>query len=111
MALELFKPFVIRRLIDRDHDKTVKSAKKVIERRTPEVWEILENVIDGHPIMLNRAPTLHRLSIQAFQPILVEGKAISFIRWFVLHSMRILTVTRWQFTCRFHMKLSLKCGY
>lgn len=76
MALELFKPFVIRRLIDRDLVKTVKSAKKLIERRTPEVWEVLENVIDGHPIMLNRAPTLHRLSIQAFQPIIVEGKAI-----------------------------------
>jgi DNA-directed RNA polymerase subunit beta' len=76
MALELFKPFVIRRLIDRDLVKTVKSAKKLIERRTPEVWEVLENVIDGHPIMLNRAPTLHRLSIQAFQPILVEGKAL-----------------------------------
>jgi DNA-directed RNA polymerase subunit beta' len=76
MALELFKPFVIRRLIDRDLVKTVKSAKKLIERRTPEVWEVLENVMDGHPVMLNRAPTLHRLSIQAFQPILVEGKAI-----------------------------------
>ncbi|RPI19355.1 MAG: DNA-directed RNA polymerase subunit beta' [Ignavibacteriae bacterium] len=76
MALELFKPFVIRRLIDRDLVKTVKSAKKLIEKRTPEVWEVLENVIDGHPIMLNRAPTLHRLSIQAFQPVLVEGKAL-----------------------------------
>ncbi len=76
MALELFKPFVIRRLIDRDLVKTVKSAKKLIERRTPEVWEVLENVIDSHPVMLNRAPTLHRLSIQAFQPVLVEGKAI-----------------------------------
>lgn len=76
MALELFKPFVIRRLIDRDLVKTVKSAKKLIERRTPEVWEVLENVIDGHAVMLNRAPTLHRLSIQAFQPVLVEGKAI-----------------------------------
>lgn len=76
MALELFKPFVIRRLIDRDLVKTVKSAKKLIERRTPEVWEVLENVIDGHPVLLNRAPTLHRLSIQAFQPVLVEGKAI-----------------------------------
>lgn len=76
MALELFKPFVIRRLIDRDLVKTVKSAKKLIERRTPEVWEVLENVMDGHPVMLNRAPTLHRLSIQAFQPQIVEGKAI-----------------------------------
>ncbi|MCI0472155.1 MAG: DNA-directed RNA polymerase subunit beta', partial [Ignavibacteria bacterium] len=77
MALELFKPFVIRRLIDRDLVKTVKSAKKLIDRRTPEVWDILENVIDGHPVLLNRAPTLHRLSIQAFQPILIEGKAIT----------------------------------
>jgi DNA-directed RNA polymerase subunit beta' len=77
MALELFKPFVIRRLIDRDYVKTVKSAKKMIDKRTPEVWDILENVIDGHPIMLNRAPTLHRISIQAFQPVLIEGKAIT----------------------------------
>jgi DNA-directed RNA polymerase subunit beta' len=77
MALELFKPFVIRRLIDRDLVKTVKSAKKLIDRRTPEVWDILENVIDGHPVLLNRAPTLHRLSIQAFQPVLIEGKAIT----------------------------------
>jgi DNA-directed RNA polymerase subunit beta' len=77
MALELFKPFVIRRLIDRDYVKTVKSAKKMIDKRTPEVWDILENVIDGHPVLLNRAPTLHRLSIQAFQPVLIEGKAIT----------------------------------
>jgi DNA-directed RNA polymerase subunit beta' len=77
MALELFKPFVIRRLIDRDYVKTVKSAKKLIDKRTPEVWDILESVIDGHPVMLNRAPTLHRLSIQAFQPVLIEGKAIT----------------------------------
>ena len=77
IALELFKPFVIRRLIDRDYVKTVKSAKKLIDRRTPEVWDILENVIDGHPVLLNRAPTLHRLSIQAFQPVLIEGKAIT----------------------------------
>jgi len=77
MALELFKPFVIRRLIDRDYVKTVKSAKKLIDKRTPEVWDILESVIDGHPVLLNRAPTLHRLSIQAFQPVLIEGKAIT----------------------------------
>jgi len=77
MALELFKPFVIRRLIDRDNVKTVKSAKKLIDKRTPDVWDILENVIDGHPVLLNRAPTLHRLSIQAFQPVLIEGKAIT----------------------------------
>jgi DNA-directed RNA polymerase subunit beta' len=77
MALELFKPFVIRRLIDRDYVKTVKSAKKLIDKRTPEVWDILESVIDGHPVLLNRAPTLHRMSIQAFQPVLIEGKAIT----------------------------------
>lgn len=77
MALELFKPFVIRRLIERDYVKTVKGAKKLVDKRNPQVWDILENVIDGHPVLLNRAPTLHRLSIQAFQPVLIEGKAIT----------------------------------
>jgi DNA-directed RNA polymerase subunit beta' len=76
MALELFKPFVIRKLVERGLVKTVKSAKKLVDRRGPEVWDILEEIIDGHPILLNRAPTLHRLGIQAFQPILIEGKAI-----------------------------------
>ncbi len=76
MAVELFKPFIIRKLIERGHTKTVKSAKKVVERKTTEVWDILESIIDGHPVLLNRAPTLHRLGIQAFQPRLVEGKAI-----------------------------------
>jgi DNA-directed RNA polymerase subunit beta' len=76
MAVELFKPFIIRKLIERGIVKTVKSAKKVVEKKGPEVWEILEHIIDGHPVLLNRAPTLHRLGIQAFQPVLVEGKAI-----------------------------------
>ncbi len=76
MALELFKPFVIRKLVERGLVKTVKSAKKQVERRGAEVWDILEEIIVDHPIMLNRAPTLHRLGIQAFQPVLVEGKAI-----------------------------------
>ncbi len=76
MAAELYKPFVIRRLIERGIVKTVKSAKKIIDRREPVVWDILENVLKGHPILLNRAPTLHRLGIQAFQPKLIEGKAI-----------------------------------
>ncbi len=76
MASELFKPFVIRKLIERGIVKTVKSAKKLVDRKDPVIWEILENILKGHPIMLNRAPTLHRLSIQAFQPVLVEGKAI-----------------------------------
>ncbi|MCL3781554.1 DNA-directed RNA polymerase subunit beta' [Prolixibacteraceae bacterium JC049] len=76
MAAELYKPFIIRKLIERGIVKTVKSAKKIVDRRDPVVWDILENVLKGHPVMLNRAPTLHRLSIQAFQPVLVEGKAI-----------------------------------
>ena len=76
MAVELYKPFIIRRLIERGYVKTVKSAKKVVERRDQVVWEVLENVIDGHPVMLNRAPTLHRLGIQAYQPVLIEEKAI-----------------------------------
>jgi len=76
MAAELYKPFVIRKLIERGIVKTVKSAKKIVDRKDPVVWDILENVMKGHPVLLNRAPTLHRLSIQSFQPVLVEGKAI-----------------------------------
>ncbi len=76
MAAELFKPFVIRKLIERGIVKTVKSAKKIVDRKDPVIWDILENVLKGHPVMLNRAPTLHRLGIQAFQPKLIEGKAI-----------------------------------
>ncbi|RYZ32290.1 MAG: DNA-directed RNA polymerase subunit beta', partial [Sphingobacteriales bacterium] len=76
MAAELFKPFIIRKLIERGIVKTVKSAKKLVEKKESVVWDILENVLKGHPILLNRAPTLHRLSIQAFQPRLIEGKAI-----------------------------------
>ncbi|MFN8406219.1 MAG: DNA-directed RNA polymerase subunit beta' [Sphingobacteriaceae bacterium] len=76
MAAELFKPFIIRKMIERGVVKTVKSAKKIVDRKDPIVWDILENVLKGHPVLLNRAPTLHRLGIQAFQPKLVEGKAI-----------------------------------
>jgi len=76
MAAELFKPFIIRKLIERGIVKTVKSAKKIVDRKSPVVWDILENVLKGHPVLLNRAPTLHRLGIQAFQPKLIEGKAI-----------------------------------
>ena len=76
MAAELYKPFVIRKMIERGIVKTVKSAKKIVDRKDPVVWDILENILKGHPILLNRAPTLHRLGIQAFQPKLVEGKAI-----------------------------------
>ncbi|WP_418418951.1 DNA-directed RNA polymerase subunit beta' [Alistipes ihumii] len=76
MASELYKPFVIRKLIERGIVKTVKSAKKIIDRKDPVIWDILENVIKGHPVLMNRAPTLHRLGIQAFQPKLIEGKAL-----------------------------------
>jgi DNA-directed RNA polymerase subunit beta' len=76
MALELFKPFIIKKLEDKGYVQTVKSAKKLVERERPEVWDILEEIIKDHPVLLNRAPTLHRLGIQAFQPVLVEGKAI-----------------------------------
>lgn len=76
MAVELFKPFIIRKLLDRGYYKTVKSARKAVDRKEAIVWDILEKLIVGHPVMLNRAPTLHRLGIQAFQPILIDGKAI-----------------------------------
>ena len=76
MAAELYKPFIIRKLIERGIVKTVKSAKRIVDRREPVIWDILENVMNGHPVLLNRAPTLHRLGIQAFQPKMIEGKAI-----------------------------------
>ena len=76
MAAELYKPFIIRKMIERGIVKTVKSAKKIIDKKEPVVWDILENILKGHPVLLNRAPTLHRLGIQAFQPKLIEGKAI-----------------------------------
>src|SRR5512138_974128 len=76
MALELFKPFVMKRLVDLNHSQNIKSAKRMVERARPQVWDVLEEVIKEHPVFLNRAPTLHRLGIQAFEPVLVEGKAI-----------------------------------
>jgi DNA-directed RNA polymerase subunit beta' len=76
MALELFKPFVMKRLVDLELSQNIKSAKRMVERRRPQVWDVLEEVIKEHPVMLNRAPTLHRLGIQAFEPVLIEGKAI-----------------------------------
>ncbi len=76
MALELFKPFVMKRLVDMELAQNIKSAKRMVERRRPQVWDVLEGVIQEHPVLLNRAPTLHRLGIQAFEPVLVEGKAI-----------------------------------
>ena len=76
MAIELFKPFVMKELVSNGTAHNIKNAKKMVERLQPEVWDVLEDVIKEHPVMLNRAPTLHRLGIQAFEPILVEGKAI-----------------------------------
>ena len=76
MALELFKPFVMKRLVDQDVAQNIKAAKRMVERQRPQVWDVLKEVIQEHPVLLNRAPTLHRLGIQAFEPVLVEGKAI-----------------------------------
>ncbi len=76
MALELFKPFIYNKLEERGYVNTIKSAKKMVEKERPEVWDILDEVISEHPVLLNRAPTLHRLGIQAFEPVLIEGKAI-----------------------------------
>ena len=76
MALELFKPFVMRQLVEKGFAHNIKSAKRIVERVRPEVWDVLEEVIKDHPVLLNRAPTLHRLGIQAFMPVLVEGSAI-----------------------------------
>ena len=76
MALELFEPFIVKKLKDRGYVYTIRSAKKMIQREAPEVWDVLEEIIQGHPVLLNRAPTLHRLGIQAFEPVLIEGKAI-----------------------------------
>src|SRR3712207_7084316 len=76
MALELFKPFIMARLVERKAVQNIKAAKKMVDSMIPEVWDVLEEVIHEHPVLLNRAPTLHRLGIQAFEPVLVEGKAI-----------------------------------
>jgi DNA-directed RNA polymerase subunit beta' len=99
MAAELYKPFIIRKMIERGIVKTVKSAKKLVDKKDAIVWDILENVLTNHPVLLNRAPTLHRLGIQAFQPKLIEGKLFSCIHWCVRPSTLTLTVTRWRFIC------------
>ena len=104
IALELFQPFIIRRLKDSGHADTIKSAKRMLERKDEDVWDILDEVIQNHPVLLNRAPTLHRMGIQAFEPILVEGNRSASIRWFVVVSMPTSTETRWRFTCRSRSK-------
>ena len=100
MALELFKPFIMSRLVNRKMVQNIKAAKKMVESMVPEVWDILEEVITEHPVMLNRAPTLHRLGIQAFEPLLVEGKAIQIHPLVCAASTPTSTVTRWPCTCR-----------
>ena len=100
MALELFKPFVMKRLVDTELAQNIKSAKRMAERRRPQVWDVLEDVIKEHPVLLNRAPTLHRLGIQAFEPVLVEGKAINLHPLVCTASTPTSTVTRWRSICR-----------
>ncbi len=95
MAIELFKPFVMKELVANGSAHNIKSAKKMVERLQTEVWDVLEDVIKEHPVMLNRAPTLHRLGIQAFEPIFVEGKQLSYIHWYVQRLMPTSMVTRW----------------
>ena len=101
MAIELFKPFVMKKLVNDGTAHNIKSAKRMVERLRPEIWDVLEDVIKEHPVFLNRAPTLHRLGIQAFEPVLVEGRALSFIRSYVQRSTPTSTVTRWLFTFLF----------
>ena len=108
MALELFKPHVINGLVKRDIAHNIKAAKRLIDNRDPLVWDVVEDVIKEHPVLLNRAPTLHRLGIQAFEPILVGGKQFVYIHLFVQLSMRTLMETRWLFTFHFLKKLKLK---
>ena len=112
MAIELFKPFVMKELVANGTSHNIKNAKKMVEKLQPEVWDVLEDVIKEHPVMLNRAPTLHRLGIQAFEPILVEGKLLSFIRLFVPRSTLTSMVTRWLsiFHCpRKHRQSAVSC--
>ncbi len=104
MALELFKPFIFHKLEVMGLATTIKAAKKMVEAQEAVVWDILEDVIREHPVLLNRAPTLHRLGIQAFEPVLIEARRSSCIRWSARHSTPTLTVTRWLFTCRCRWK-------
>ena len=106
MALELFKPFIFGKLQRRGLATTIKAAKKLVERETPEVWDILEEVIREHPILLNRAPTLHRLGIQAFEPVLIEGKAIQLHPLVCAALMRTSMVTKWRCMCLCLSKLN-----
>ena len=108
MALELFKPFIFNKLETRGLASTIKSAKKMVDNQEPVVWDILEEVIYEHPVMLNRAPTLHRLGIQALNPSSSKVRPFSCIRSFARPLTPTSTVTRWPCTCRCRWKRSLK---
>jgi DNA-directed RNA polymerase subunit beta' len=95
MALELFKPFIYHKLEERGHVNTIKSARKMVEKERPEVWDVLDEIIREYPVLLNRAPTLHRLGIQAFEPVLVEGKAIRIHPLVCAAFNATSTVTKW----------------
>jgi DNA-directed RNA polymerase subunit beta' len=110
MALELFKPFIMAQLVERKAVQNIKAAKKMVESMIPEVWDVLEEVIHEHPVLLNRAPTLHRLGIQAFEPVLVEGKAIQVHPWSATPSTPTSTATRWRSTCRSPPRLRPRRG-
>lgn len=100
MALELFKPFVMKRLVDLNHAQNIKSAKRMVERQRPQVWDVLEEVIGEHPVLLNRAPTLHRLGIRPSSRSWWRARPSSCTRWCVRRSTPTSTVTRWPCTCR-----------
>ena len=111
MAAELYKPFIIRKLIERGIVKTVKSAKKIVDRKDPVVWDILENVLKGHPVLLNRAPTLHRLVFRHSSQNLLKVKLFSFTRWFVQLLTLTSMVTRWLFIFHLEMLQFLKLRF
>lgn len=111
MALELFKPHVIHGLVSKDIAHNIKAAKRLIENQDPIVWDVVEEVIKEHPVLLNRAPTLHRLGIQAFEPILIGGKAIRLHPLVVLHLMQTSMVTRWLFMYLYRKKLKQKLDF
>ena len=108
MALELFKPFVMKELVQREIATNIKNAKSKIERMDDEVWDVLEDVITEHPVLLNRAPTLHRLGIQAFEPTLVEGRAIRLHPLVTTAYNADFDGDKWLFTFHYQKKLKLK---
>jgi DNA-directed RNA polymerase beta' subunit len=111
MALELFKPFIYSRLERYGLANTIKAAKRMVEKERPEVWDILEEVIREHPVLLNRAPTLHRLGIQAFEPVLWKERRFNFILLFVQPIMLTLTATKWPCMCRYPWKRNLSLAF